>query len=893
MKKYYLALLITAFTLSAVPQSHVHATPIDDSAPHTDVAVDTWMPDKNLREAIRDALGDGVKLTQANMAQLTQLNLTADDISNLDGLQYATNLQSLDLTENSYSDLTPIGALPNLTSLSLRFNHADSMPDLAALKNPNLQSLNLGGDSYGTQPAKLAGLVNLTKLTNLQMFGNNLTALPPIAPNAPLTTLDVSLNKITDVKGLTNYRGLTNLSVNSNKLADWSPIAKLTNLTKLTAGNNPQTNIASLNTLTKLQIFNASQLDLTNQDIKTLLPKMPNLTQLAIDFNAQITDISPVAKLTNLSTLVFSKDSVTDLTPVANLTNLTDLEFGNNQVSDISPLAKLTNLTDLEFPRNQVLDISPLHALNQLDYFNAKFQFITQPTLLLPAKSSFTTNLAAKDIDGTVIPLTYASGTPADLKGIFVTYAPQTTAGSTNFTWSKLGTKSVTKNFNGTVVQPFDLQKANSADQATPVKLLVTKGDNPNLTSVASTFIMQQATLVTHPNGSGILNFKLVVPTNYGKDGVMFKDAKQISAQKAGDSYILNYQLPLTAAQMKEPALLENMHVNINFGTFSYNNIYNVYFKIVHSTNYDPQPPVDPTKLPFDLPTSPSNTSNQASHTGHTSPIMKPQGPFSMTRSVGLQILKGDQSQSASVANQYIQPTATLQVQPNGSGTLLVKAVVPLAFGPNSLTFLSGRQVSAVKDGGNYVMMYALPLTAAQLNTPEFLETMHVDIKVGSFIYNHVYNVYFKLQGGKMTPTNTPTSLINQSFTNAAIFNGGNVPTNLSALSGNAGMPVVPTSAVIVAGQTHDTNAVKQSTDTTASTPAKAVAHATTAKPAPAKTAAPVANNSNRKLAAAATQPQAAPVNVSGDIKKASAFVAALLGVVAVYGGWYWFKQRK
>lgn len=878
MKKYYLVLLLASLTLGGALQNHVQATPIKATVAQSNSNIDTWMPDKNLQQAVQTTLGAKVPLTQANMSKLTQANFTSANISNLKGLEYATNLQRLDLTDNTITDVSPLGALPNLTALSLRLNDADNLPDLAALKNPNLQMLNLIGDYYGDQPAKLAGLANLTKLSNLQMVSTHLTSIPRLAPNAPLTTLDLSGNKITDVSALARYPQLTSLGISSNKISNWAPIAKLTNLTTLMAGNNPQTNIADLKALTKLQKLNLSQLGLTDADIKTLLPQLTSLTNLSIDFNGQISDLSPLANLTKLTYLNFNKDAVSDLTPLANLTKLTSLAFSNNQVSDVRPLANLTNLTSLGFLRNQVLDLSPLHNLKQLTNFNAKFQFVTKPNLTLPAKQGLVATLAAKDINGTVIPLTFASGTPVTITGDKVSYTAQTVPGSTSLAWNNANANSVSKNFSGSVVQPFTLHQDAPTEPINPVKLLVTKGDNPNLTSVASNYIMQQATLVTHANGSGILNFKVVVPVGYGKNSILFQDAQQISADKVGDSYVLNYRLPLTAHQMKQPAVLERMHVDINFNNFVYNYTYNVYFKIVHNTDYDPQPTVDPNGPLFDLPSQPTK---QPSSTGDNNPrpISKPMRPFDQIRSVGLQILKGDQSQSASVANQYIQPVATLQVQPDGSGMLLVKAVVPAAFGPNSISFYNGRRVSAVKQGSNYVMTYALPLTAAQLNAPEFLETMHVDIKVGSFIYNHIYNVFFKLHGGSGFAANTPTNLIDQSFINAAILNGGTPPTNFQTPNTNGSGITAMSNDIISDAQKQLVATEKNSANKNAQT-------------ANQKTVTQTAN-SNRKLAAPATQPQASSVNVSGDIKKASAFVAALLGVVAVYGGWYWLKQRK
>ena len=64
---------------------------------------ETWMPDANLRTAVRSALGLQASdaLTQQKMTTLTSLTASSAQIANLTGLEYATNLSSLNLSTNS------------------------------------------------------------------------------------------------------------------------------------------------------------------------------------------------------------------------------------------------------------------------------------------------------------------------------------------------------------------------------------------------------------------------------------------------------------------------------------------------------------------------------------------------------------------------------------------------------------------------------------------------------------------------------------------------------------------------------------------------------------------------------------------------------------------------
>ena len=91
-----------------------------------------------------------------------------------------------------------------------------------------------------------------------------------------------------------------------------------------------------------------------------------NLTELYLYDSHSISDISPVASLTNLTSLGLGGNPISDISPVAGLTNLTSLGLGHNQISDISPVADLTNLTSLGLGHNQISDISPVAGLTNL-----------------------------------------------------------------------------------------------------------------------------------------------------------------------------------------------------------------------------------------------------------------------------------------------------------------------------------------------------------------------------------------------------------------------------------------------------------------------------------------------------------------------------------------------
>lgn len=80
--------------------------------------------DTALRTAVNQALGRGAldQLNRGELAKLTTLDISNLGVSNLNGLEYATNLTALYATNNAISDTSPIAGLTNLTTLDLNGN---------------------------------------------------------------------------------------------------------------------------------------------------------------------------------------------------------------------------------------------------------------------------------------------------------------------------------------------------------------------------------------------------------------------------------------------------------------------------------------------------------------------------------------------------------------------------------------------------------------------------------------------------------------------------------------------------------------------------------------------------------------------------------------------------
>ena len=144
-----------------------------------------WMPDSNLRQAVRETqdIPEDVPLTIRDLQRMTDLIVLSSDISNLQGLEHAVNLRFLHITHSLISDLTPLKNLVLLQVLKIWDNEISDIKPLA----------------------------NLTNLEELHLSGNEIMDISPLAGLANLRRLYLSTNQIKDVTPLSRLVNSTNI----------------------------------------------------------------------------------------------------------------------------------------------------------------------------------------------------------------------------------------------------------------------------------------------------------------------------------------------------------------------------------------------------------------------------------------------------------------------------------------------------------------------------------------------------------------------------------------------------------------------------------------------------------------------------------------------------------
>ena len=170
-----------------------------------------------------------------------------------------------------------------------------------------------------------------------------------------LTGLSVRNSGITELTGLEHAHYLAGLNLGGEKISANVADKKVVN-TNQVSDFSP---LARLTHLKYLSLYASSLSDVS------ALASLTNLTRLSLGYS-NISDVSPLANLTNLTNLTLTGNNISDVSPLAGLTNLTELRLEVNNISDVSPLANLTNLTNLTLTDNNISDVAPLAGLTNL-----------------------------------------------------------------------------------------------------------------------------------------------------------------------------------------------------------------------------------------------------------------------------------------------------------------------------------------------------------------------------------------------------------------------------------------------------------------------------------------------------------------------------------------------
>ena len=255
------------------------------------------IPDPNLAAAIRVQLGLGPRdrITDYTMRRLTSLSVSDQGITNIAGLEYATQLTRLSLGRNQINRFDQLAQLSKLTTLYLWANGINDLSVLPPM--PQLEFLDLNWNRI----SDLSPLAEFTNLRELWLQGNNLTdtstlfklhngTFPPDEEVEVVKKQDRSNREYTllifqslDLKVRINPDVIVFQSLNSLQELQQSVLVTDVPIDTSVSATNVTVGAAQRPPMYWVDTDNDTLHRLVGNEVENLLPNVQNATSLAID----------------------------------------------------------------------------------------------------------------------------------------------------------------------------------------------------------------------------------------------------------------------------------------------------------------------------------------------------------------------------------------------------------------------------------------------------------------------------------------------------------------------------------------------------------------------------------------------------------------------------------
>ncbi len=175
------------------------------------------IPDKNFKKCLNMALGQydypDAPIAKSQLSSLSeQVTCSFSNITDIEGAQYLTNINTLFLAGNNISNIDALKDLTNLTSIHLGHNNITDIETLKSLTSLEYLSLNYNNIS------NLDTLKNLTNLKQLYLDNNSIDSVVALSGLINLEELNLDYNSITNIEPLKNLDKLVYVGLYEQKI---------------------------------------------------------------------------------------------------------------------------------------------------------------------------------------------------------------------------------------------------------------------------------------------------------------------------------------------------------------------------------------------------------------------------------------------------------------------------------------------------------------------------------------------------------------------------------------------------------------------------------------------------------------------------------------------------
>ena len=263
-----------------------------------------------------------------------------------------------------------IGILKDVTNLDLSWTDVSDISTLSGLTA--LTNLDLSW----TGVSDISALSGLTALTNLDLSATSIDDISALSGLTALTNLNLAWTSVRDINALASLTALTNLNLHETSVSDISALSGLTALTNLNLSATSVDDISALSGLTALTNLDLSA---TSVDDISALSGLTALTNLDLSFNRNLSDISALSGLTALTNLNLCGTSVSDIRALSGLTALTNLDLRGLRLSAIPESIVDLGLNSDEDPQGPGIYIYGLKLTDQpIEIFSQSREVIVE-----------------------------------------------------------------------------------------------------------------------------------------------------------------------------------------------------------------------------------------------------------------------------------------------------------------------------------------------------------------------------------------------------------------------------------------------------------------------------------------------------------------------------------
>ncbi|XP_029165453.1 leucine-rich repeats and immunoglobulin-like domains protein 3 [Nylanderia fulva] len=331
-------------------------------------------------------LGDNFTIALSDVAQLRELKVNKNHLTQVPDLVFVKNITHLTLSHNLITSIngTALLSLQQLQYLDLSGNKISVLQKDSFLAPNRLIHLNLNANHIGM--IENGSLYNLTSLEELRLNKNNLTQLKDLFTNlGKLRKLEVNKNNLQQIHGLSlkNLKSLEELHLKRNRIdkLDDGAFWPLKNLILLHLDFNVLTTVkkGALFGLEHLQ-----KLTLSHNQISTIEPQAWDICREILEIDLSHNELTSIDRgsfeyLTKLERLKLDHNQIAYISDGAFnfTTNLRILELNSNKISymveDIgNAFSPLDQLWKLGLAHNRIKSIhrdafTGLSRLNELD----------------------------------------------------------------------------------------------------------------------------------------------------------------------------------------------------------------------------------------------------------------------------------------------------------------------------------------------------------------------------------------------------------------------------------------------------------------------------------------------------------------------------------------------